>query len=56
MTLPKSLFSPSLPIIIPVGILVAIGLLSIWTAAPVLIPTDGGLHDAVRAVLQSFFG
>lgn len=56
MTLPKGLFSPSLPIIIPVGILVAIGLLSIWTAAPVLIPTDGGLHDAARAVLKSFFG
>lgn len=56
MTLPTRLFSPSLPIIIPAILLLAIGLLSIWTAAAVDIPTDAGMQAAARTMLKSYFG
>lgn len=50
------LFSPSLPIILPVLLLVGIGLASIYEAAPVTLPTTGGFHAAASVALKSFFG
>lgn len=50
------LFSPSLPIIVPVLLLVGIGLASIYEAAPVKLPESGGFHAAASVALKSFFG
>ncbi|MCC6740259.1 MAG: rod shape-determining protein RodA, partial [Planctomycetia bacterium] len=49
-------FSPSLPIILPVLLLVGIGLASIYEAAPVKLPATGGFHAAASVALKSFFG
>ncbi|MCE9581508.1 MAG: rod shape-determining protein RodA [Planctomycetes bacterium] len=56
MTLPGKLFSPSIPIILSVLLLVGVGLTSIYEAAPVKLPTEGGMHAAATVALKSFFG
>lgn len=56
MTLPGKLFSPSIPIILAVLLLVGVGLTSIYEAAPVKLPTEGGMHAAATVALKSFFG
>ena len=67
MMLPGRLFSPSIPIVLPVMLLVAVGLTSIYEAAPPFPPaprdgcfqtviTQGGYHAAARVALKSYFG
>jgi rod shape determining protein RodA len=56
MTLPARFFSPSLPIVLPVALLVAAGLLSVFEAAPVVLPADAGMRETSTAALKSYFG
>jgi rod shape determining protein RodA len=56
MMLPTRLMSPSIAIVLPVMLLVAVGLASIFEAAPVVLPTEGGLHASSSVLLKSFFG
>ncbi len=50
------LFSASVPIVLSVVLLVAVGLTSIYEAAPVTLPGEGGFHAAATVALKSFFG
>ena len=56
MNFPTRLLSPSIPIVLPAAFLVGAGLLSIWEAAPVKLPSEGGWHGAATVLLKSFFG
>lgn len=56
MTLSSRIFSPSIPIVLPVMLLVGFGLMSISEACPLKLPEEGGLHAAATVALKSFFG